>query len=95
MPNEITAVLAHGQSAPRRLREALSRAPPPRPRERWQALWLRRQGGSAAAVARAFARAPHTIGAWLDAFRQHGPAALVCEHPGGSPPPVTWPAKPR
>jgi hypothetical protein len=70
------------------------RAPTPRERERWHALWLLVQGWSAAAIARAFERDPHTIGSWLDDFGQHGPAALVFEHTGGPPPPSTWPRRP-
>jgi hypothetical protein len=38
-------------------------APTTRERERWQARWLLAQGWSAAAVARAFERDSHTIGA--------------------------------
>lgn len=44
------------------------------------------QGWSAAKVARALARDPHTIGVWLDAFGTHGPAGLAFEQTGGSPP---------
>jgi transposase len=63
------------------------RAPTARERERWHAVWLVDQGWSAAKVARALDRDPHTIGAWLEAFRTHGPASLVFEQSGGSPPP--------
>lgn len=56
-------------------------------RERWHAIWLVSQGWSAARVAGALGRDPHTIGAWLDAFRTHGPAGLAFEQTGGSPPP--------
>ena len=45
-----------------------------RERECWHARWLVSQGWSAAKLARAFGRDAHTIGAWLEAFRQHGPA---------------------
>jgi len=94
MPNEIAAVLVHWQIAPRRLRDEMYRAPTPRERERWHALWLLSQGWSAAAVARAFERDPHSIGAWLDDFRRHGPAALAFTHTGGPPPPSTRPGRP-
>ena len=61
------------------------RAPTARERERWHAVWLVSQGWSAARVAQSLGRDPHTIGAWLDAFRQHGPAGLAFEQTGGSP----------
>jgi len=38
-------------------------------------------------VAEALERDPHTIGEWLESFRQHGPAGLTFEQSGGSPPP--------
>jgi transposase len=62
-------------------------APTPRERERWHALWLLAQGGSAARVAEALERDPHTIGEWIAAFERSGPAGLAFEHSGGSPPP--------
>ena len=68
-------------------RERMYRAPTARERERWHAVWLVSQGWSAARVARSLDRDPHTIGAWLDAFRQHGPAGLAFDQTGGSPPP--------
>ena len=69
------------------VRERLYRAPTPRERERWHALWLATQGWSAAQVADALGRDAHTVGGWLVAFRQEGPAALAFAHTGGSPPP--------
>ena len=71
----------------RHVRERMYRAPTPRERERWHALWLPAQGWSANKVAEVLERDPHTIGNWLAAFAQDGPAALVFEHTGGSPPP--------
>ena len=71
----------------RQVRERMYRAPTPRERERWHALWLAAQGWSAAQVAEALERDPHTIGEWLDRFRRVGPAALAFEQSGGSPPP--------
>jgi transposase len=68
-------------------RERMYRAPTARERERWHALWLVSQGWSADRVARSFGRDPHTIGAWLEAFRTHGPAGFVFAQTGGSPPP--------
>ena len=34
-------------------------------------------------------RDPHTIGRWVSAFGKGGPAALIFEPTGGSPPPLT------
>ena len=42
--------------------------------------------GSATQVAEALEREPHTIGNWLDNFRQGGAQGLVFEQTGGSPP---------
>ena len=61
----------------------------PTPRERWQAIWLLAQGWRAAATAEALDRDPHTIGRWASAFGKGGPAALIFEQTGGSPPPLT------
>ena len=69
------------------VRERLYRAPTPRERERWHALWLALQGWSTAQVAAALGRDAHTVGSWLADFRREGPAALAFEHMGGSPPP--------
>ncbi len=71
------------------VRERMYRAPTPRERERWHAMWLLAEGWSAAQVADALERDPHTIGEWLATFRQAGPAGLSFEHTGGSPPPST------
>jgi transposase len=68
-------------------RERMYRAPSARERERWHAVWLVSHGWSAARVARALGRDPHTIGAWLEVFRTQGPAGLVFEQTGGAPPP--------
>jgi anti-sigma-K factor RskA len=69
------------------VRERLYRAPTPRERERWHALWLAAQGWPTAQVAVALGRDAHTVGSWLADFRQHGPAGLVFARTGGSPPP--------
>ena len=42
---------------------------------------------AASAVAEALERDPHTIGRWAAAFGEGGPAALIFEQTGGSPPP--------
>jgi len=67
--------------------ERVYRAPTPRERERWHALWLLARGSSATQVAEALGRDVHTIGNWVDDFRQAGPAAMAFEQAGGSPPP--------
>lgn len=64
-------------------------APTPRERECWHAIWLLAQGWTAVAVAEALERDPHTIGQWASAFGEGGPAALIFEQTGGSPPPST------
>jgi transposase len=71
------------------VRERMYRAPTPRERERWHALWLVAQGWSAAHVAAALDRDPHTVGAWLAAFEQAGPTALAFVQSGGPPPSST------
>jgi transposase len=76
------------------VRQQMYRAPTPRERERWHALWLLAEGWSAAQVADALERDPHTIGEWLVTFRQVGPAGLSFEHTGGSPPPSTASSRP-
>jgi len=66
------------------VRERVYRAPTRR--ERWHALWLLARGWSAAQVAEALERDAHTIGKWVEDFRQKGPAGLAFEQTGGSPP---------
>lgn len=68
------------------VRERMYRAPTPRERERWHAMWLLARGWSAAQVAEALGRDAHTIGNWVKDFRQKGPAGLAFEQTGGSPP---------
>ena len=84
---DIAAILTRWELDLRQMRERMYRAPTPRERERWQALWLLAQGWSANKVAALLDRDPHTIGAWLAAFAQDGPPALAFEQTGGSPPP--------
>ena len=69
------------------VRARMYRAPTPRERERWHAVWLATQGWPATRVATALGRTPHTIGGWLAAFRRDGPGAFAFSHTGGSPPP--------
>jgi transposase len=78
----------------RQVRERMYRAPTPRERERWHALWLLARGWSAAQVAEALERDPHTIGEWLATFGRGGPAALAFEQTGGSPPPSARSSRP-
>lgn len=71
-----------------KVRENVYRSATPRERERWHALWLLARGWTAAQVAEALERDAHTIGEWLEAFRQGGPERLAFEQSGGSPPPL-------
>ena len=61
------------------VRRRMYRAPTPRERERWHAVWLLAQGWTAAAVAQALERDAHTIGQWAWAFAEGGPKALVID----------------
>jgi transposase len=85
--NELGEALSRWQLDAAAGRARLYRAPPPRERERWHALWLALQGWSTARVATALGRDPHTVGSWLAGFCRDGPAALAFAHTGGSPPP--------
>ena len=69
------------------VRERMYRAPTPRERERWHALWLALQGWPTARVATALGRDPHTVGSWRADVCRDGPAALAFTHTGGAPPP--------
>jgi transposase len=84
---ELREALSRWQVDVATVRRRMYRAPTPRERERWHALWLAAQGWSAARVAEALGRDPHTVGEWLAAFRRDGPAALAFVQTGGSPPP--------
>jgi hypothetical protein len=85
--NDVAALLGRWKMDAHQVRERMYRAPTPRERERWHALWLLARGWTATAVAEALERDSHTIGEWLDTFGRAGPAALAFEHTGGSPPP--------
>ena len=67
------------------VRRRMYRAPTPREREPWHAVWLLAQGWTATAVGRALDRDAHTIGQWATAFMEGGPTALSFEQSGGSP----------
>lgn len=75
------------------VRERMYRAPTPRERERWHALWLLARGWSATQVAEALERDAHTVGSWAERFRQEGPAGLAFEQTGGPPPSSAWGSK--
>ncbi len=60
--NDIAAMLNRWGVGVRQVRERMYRAPTPRARERWHALWLLAQGWSANQVAASLERDPHTIG---------------------------------
>ena len=92
--DEVADVLKRWKLDRRAVRERMYRAPTPRERERWHALWLLAEGWSAVQVADALDRDPHTIGEWLATFRAVGPVGLSFEHTGGSPPPSTATSRP-
>ena len=77
------------------VRERMYRAPTPRERERWHAVWLLTRGWTAFAVAEALEREPHTIGTWVTALGNAGPTAIAFEQTGGSPPPSTGTGRPN
>jgi len=87
--SELEEALSRWQLDAAAVRERLYRAPTPRERERWHALWLLAQGWPASRVAALLEREAHTIGAWLAAFERGGPAAPAFEQTGGPPPPST------
>ena len=91
---DIAGVLARWELDARQVRDRMYRAPTPRERERWHALWLLAQGWSANKVADLLERDAHTIGGWLAACEHGGPAALAFEQTGGPPPPSTRTPRP-
>ena len=91
--NEITVLLKEWNLDIRSVREQIYRASTGRERERWHALWLLARGWSAAKVAEALDRDPHTVGDWIDNFRREGPQGITFEQTGGSPPSSTIPSK--
>ena len=92
--NDVLTMFEHWKLDVKAVRERVYRAPTPRERERWLALWLLSRGWSAAEVAEALERDAHTIGAWVEEFRQQGPAGLAFEQTGGPPPYSTRRNKP-
>jgi transposase len=77
------------------VRQRMYDAPHPRERERWHALWLLEQGWTQVQIAAALEHDAHTIGDWVEAFRQQGPAGLEFTASGGAPPSSMRPSKPR
>ena len=92
--NEVVEILKEWQLDIRTVRERMYRAPTARERERWHAIWLLARGWSAAQVAEALERDPHTVGDWVTDFRRAGPAGISFEQTGGSPPPSTGKSRP-
>lgn len=84
--NDIFVTLGCWQLDVKAVRERMYGAASARERERWHAIWLLAQGWSAAQIAEALERDAHTIGDWVEEFRQKGPAGLAFEQRGGSPP---------
>ena len=84
--NDVLDMLERWHLNVKLVREQVYRAPTPRERERWHALWLLARGWSATQVAEALEREAHTIGNWIERFRQEGPAGLAFEQSGGPPP---------
>jgi len=93
--NDIGTLLTRWELNERGLREGMYRAPTPRERERWHALWLLSRGWSEARVGEALERDPHTIGQWLATFGEAGPSGMGFEQAGGPPPPSTQRLNPR
>lgn len=91
---DVSGLLKQWQLDVRAVRERMYRAPTPRERERWHALWLLNRGWSATQVAEALERDAHTIGDWLADFERVGPAGMAFEQTGGPPPPSTRSSKP-
>ena len=90
---ELGAALSRWQLDVPAVRRLVYRAPTPRERERWHALWLLARGWTAGDVAAALERDAHTVGDWLARFCRDGPASVTFEQTGGSPPPSTRPSR--
>jgi transposase len=91
MNDDVLVMLGHWQLDVNAVRDRVYRAPTPRERERWHALWLLACGWSVEQVAQALQRDMRTIADWLANFQQRGPAGVSFEQSGGSPPPSTRP----
>jgi hypothetical protein len=93
--DDIHATLKRWQVDDKAVRQGMYRAPTPRERERWHAIWLFTRGWTASQVAEALERDAHTIGDWVADFDQRGPDGLTYERTGGSPPPSPRSSKRR
>jgi transposase len=93
--NEMLAILGHWQLTLDQVRERVYRAPTPRERERWHALWLLARDGSIEQVAEALGRNERTIADWLQDFQQRGADGVAFEQTGGAPPPSIRSSKRR
>ena len=91
--NDVMVMLGHWQLDVHQVRDRVYRAPTPRERERWHALWLLARGWSAEQVAEALQRDCRTIADWLTDFQDKGPQGMTFEQTGGSPPSSTRPSK--
>jgi len=92
---DVTTMLGQWQLDLKYVPNQMYRDSTPRERERWNAIWLLVRGWSAIQVAEALERDAHTIGDWVDAFDQKGPAGLAFEQTGGPPPPSARRSKRR
>jgi len=90
----VLVMLEHWQLDLKRVREQVYRAPTPRERERWHALWLLARGWTTVQVGEALERDAHTIGNWVERFGEEGPAGLAFEQSGGPPPSSARPSRP-
>ena len=86
-PSGLTEAFARWGMDLSAVRTLMYRAPTPRERERWHALWLLARGWTAADVAVALERERHTVGEWRAGFCRDGPASITFAQTGGSPPP--------
>jgi transposase len=84
--NDMLVMLGHWQMDVNQVREHVYRAPTPRERERWHAIWLLASDWSPEQVAKALERDVRTISDWLADFQERGPAGVSFEQSGGSPP---------
>jgi transposase len=85
--NDMNVVLGRWQLDVKQVRERVYRAPTPRERERWHAVWLLARGWSSEQVAEALERDVRTIEDWATDFEQRGAAGLNFAQSGGPPPP--------
>ncbi len=87
--NDMLMALGRWQMNPKQVREQVYRAPTPRERERWHAIWLVASDWTVEQVARALELDERTIADWSADFKQRGPAGMTFEQTGGAPPSST------